>query len=288
MVRPAQRRAAVVWAREAYRLSERRACRAVGAPRSTVRYRSVRPHQEALRRRLRELASVRVRAGYRQLHVFLRREGWKVNAKRVYRLYTEEGLTLKRRRPKRHRSAVRRKARPMPAGPNEQWAMDFMHDTLADGRSLRVFTAIDLCTRECVVLQAAKGFTGENVAAILSQAGAVRGKLPSRIRVDNGTEFTSRALDHWAYWRGIALDFSRPGKPVDNCFIESFNGTVRRECLSQHWFTGLEDAQRTLDAWREDYNNTRPHRSLANQSPAKHRGGGYCLPDRNRLGNSLP
>ena len=105
--------------------------------------------------------------------------------------------------------------------------------------------------------------------------------------MDNGTEFTSRALDHWVYWNGVALDFSRPGKPVDNAFIESFNATVRRECLSQHWFTGLEDAQRTLDAWREDYNNTRPHRSLANQSPAKYRGGGHYVPDRNRLGNSL-
>ena len=287
MVRPAQRRAAVTWARDAYRLSERRACKAMGAPRSTVRYRSVRPHQEALRKRLKELASVRVRAGYKQLHVFLRREGWPVNHKRIYRLYTEEGLTLKRRRPKRHRSAVVRQARPMPAEPNQQWAMDFMHDTLAGGQTIRLLTAIDLCTRECVVLQVAKGFTGTDVASLLNRSGEDRGKLPERIRVDNGTEFTSRALDHWAYWNGVALDFSRPGKPVDNCFIESFNGTVRRECLSQHWFTGLEDAQRTLDAWREDYNNTRPHRSLANQSPAKYRGGGYCLPDRNRLGNSL-
>jgi putative transposase len=287
MVRPVQRRAVVAWAREAYRLSERRACRAVGIDRSFVRYRSIRPPQEALRKRLKELASVRVRAGYKQLHVFLRREGWPVNHKRVYRLYTEEGLTLKRRRPKRHRSASVRKARPLPSAPNQQWAMDFMHDTLADGGTVRVFTAIDLGTRECVALRAAKGFTGANVAAILSEAGAARGKLPSRIRVDNGTEFTSRVLDHWAYWNQVALDFSRPGKPVDNCFIESFNGTVRRECLSQHWFTGLEDAQRTLDAWREDYNNTRPHRSLANQSPAKYRGGGYCLPDRARLGNSL-
>lgn len=287
MVRPAQRRALVVWAREAYRLSERRACRAVGVDRSLVRYRSVRPHQEALRKRLRELASVRVRSGYKQLHVYLRREGWAVNHKRVYRLYTEEGLTLKRRRPKRHRTASARKARPMPTTPNQQWAMDFMHDTLASGKSIRLLTAIDLCTRECVILRAEKGFSGTDVGSLLSQAGRDRGQLPRRIRVDNGTEFTSRALDHWAYWNGVALDFSRPGKPVDNAFVESFNGTVRRECLSQHWFMGLEDAQTTLDAWREDYNNHRPHRSLANQSPAKYRGGGYCLPDRHRLGKSL-
>lgn len=287
MVRPAQRRAAVVWAQDAYRLSERRACRAMGASRSMVRYRSVRPHQEALRKRLKELARVRVRAGYKQLHVFLRREGWPVNHKRVYRLYTEEGLTVKRRRPKRHRSAVIRKERSMPTEPNQQWAMDFMHDTLEGGQMIRLLTAIDLHTRECVVLKVAKGFRGENVGDLLSQAGDRRGKLPERIRVDNGTEFTSKALDHWAYWNKVRLDFSRPGKPVDNCFVEAFNGTVRRECLSQHWFTGLEDAQRTLDAWRDDYNNTRPHRSLANQSPAKYRGGGYCLPDQDRLGNSL-
>src|SRR5512134_19703 len=189
MVRPAQRREAVTWAQDAYRMSERRACRALGACRNTVRYRSVRPYQEALRRRLKELASVRVRAGYKQLHVFLRREGWPVNHKRVYRLYTEEALTLKRRRPKRHRSASVRQVRPMPAEPNEQWAMDFMHDTLASGQTIRVLTAIDLRTRECVVLRVAKGFTGAEVAEVLNEAGRARGKLPARIRVDNGTEF---------------------------------------------------------------------------------------------------
>jgi putative transposase len=175
----------------------------------------------------------------------------------------------------------------MPTEPNEQWAMDFMHDTLARGQSIRILTAIDLFSRECVVLHAAKGFSGADVGEILTRAGAERGRLPRRIRVDNGTEFTSRALDHWAYWNGVTLDFSRPGKPVDNAFIEAFNGTVRRECLSQHWFMGLEDAQQTLDAWREDYNFTRPHRSLEDQAPARYRGGGYCVPDRNRLGNSL-
>ena len=287
MVRPAQRRALAVWTREAYRLSERRSCRAVGVSRSLVRYRSVRPHQEALRKRLKELASVRVRAGYQQLHGLLRREGWEVNHKRVYRLYTEEGLTLKRRRPKRHRSASARKARPVPSEPNQQWAMDFMHDTLAGGRTLRLLTVIDLCTRECVALVAGRGFAGSDVAATLTSAGQQRGRLPDRIRVDNGTEFTSRALDHWAYWNQVELDFSRPGKPVDNAFVEAFNGTVRRECLSQHWFTSLEDAQRTLDAWREDYNNVRPHGSLANESPAGYRKGGHFVPDRDRIENSL-
>ncbi len=237
---------------------------------------------------MKELAAVRVRAGYRQLHVFLQREGWDVKQRRLYRLYTEEGLTLKRKRPKRHRSAAVRLARPMPAAPNEQWAMDFMHDTLAAKEAIRVLTVIDLYTRECVALFASKSFTGSDVARLLSEAGSKRGRLPDRIRVDNGTEFTSKALDHWAYWNQVQLDFSRPGKPGDNAFIESFNATVRRECLSQHWFVSLEDAQRTLEAFREDYNNTRPRRSLANQPPAAFRAGGCFVPDRNRLENLHP
>jgi putative transposase len=287
MVRPAQRREAVRWAQGAYRVSERRACRAFGACRSSVRYRSVRPHQEALRKRLKELAGVRVRAGYKQLYVFLRREGWPVNHNRIYRLYTEEGLTLKRKRPRRHRSAVVRKDRAAPTGSDEQWAMDFMHDTLAGGETIRLLTAIDLFSRECVLLEAAKGFSGGQVGKLLSQAAKDRGRLPGRIRVDNGAEFTSKALDHWAYWNQVRLDFSRPGKPVNNCFIEAFNGTVRRECLSQNRFMSLEDAQQTLDTWKDDYNNTRPHSSLAHQAPARYRGGGHCVPDRSRIENSL-
>lgn len=288
MVRPAQRRAIVGWAQSAYQLPERRACRAVGVWRSVFRYRSVRPRHEALRQRMRELAATRVRAGYRQLHIYLRREGWSVNQKRVYRLYTEEGLTLKRKRPKRHRSSAVRLLRPTPSRPNEQWAMDFMHDTLAAKEPIRVLTAIDLCTRECVALVAAKSFSGSDVARLLSEAGSTRGALPARIRVDNGTEFTSKALDHWAYWNQVQLDFSRPGKPGDNAFIESFNATVRRECLSQHWFVSLEDAQRTLDGFRDDYNNTRPHRSLANQAPAVFGAGGCFVPGPNRLENLHP
>jgi putative transposase len=282
MVRPDARRAVVRWAEHAYRVSERRACRTIGVSRSVVRYRSVRPHQAMLRERVKELAAVRVRSGYRQIHVWLRREGWPVNHKRVYRLYTEEGLTLKRRRPKRHRSAAARQQPAAPVTANEMWATDFIHDTLADGRTIRVLTAIDVFTRECVALEASPTFRGSDVARILGSAGATRG-LPQRIRVDHGTEFTSKALDHWAYWNRVELDFIRPGKPTDNPFIEAFNATLRRECLSQHWFVGLEDAQTTLDRWKEDYNNTRPHSSLDNQSPAHFGGGGDFIPDRNRL-----
>lgn len=275
----------VGWVMTAYQLPERRACRAVGVARSSARYRSVRPSQEPLRRRLHELASVRVRSGYRLLHSLLRREGWGVNEKRIYRLYTEEGLTLKRRRPRRHRSASARVARTEPRGSNDQWAMDFMHDTLSDGRSIRVLTAIDIYSRECVALVAGKKFSGAEVAKILDAASRERRAKPKRIRVDNGTEFTSKALDRWAYWNRVELDFSRPGKPADNAFIEAFNASLRRECLSQHWFLSLEEAQRILEAWRMDYNNVRPHSALANRAPSWHGQGGYFVPDRNRLQN---
>ena len=279
MVRPAQRRELVCWAETAFALSERRACRAVGAARSSQRYLSTKAPQAPLRSRIRELAASRVRAGYRQIHVLLRREGWGVNHKRTYRLYSEEGLTLKPRRPRRHRSASTRLAREAPTAPNEQWAMDFMHDTLSDGRSIRVLTAIDLYSRECLALVASKKFSGGSVAEFLTTVASQRGKFPQKIRVDNGTEFTSRSLDHWAYWNRVTLDFSRPGKPSDNAFIESFNASVRRECLSQHWFIDLRDAQRTLNEWKQDYNNVRPHSALNNTPPALYRTGGDFISD---------
>ena len=282
MVRPAARRALVHWAREAYQLSERRACRSVGVYRALVRYRSRRPSQAPLRGRLRELAAVRLRAGYKQLYVLLRREGWRVNHKRIYRLYTEEGLALRRRRPRRHRSAVVRIRPQPPTRPNEHWAMDFMQDALADGRTVRILTVLDVYTRECVAAIPASTFRGDDVVRVLCQLTSAR-SLPQRIRVDNGTEFTSKSLDRWAYWNGVELDFSRPAKPVDNTFIEAFNGTLRRECLSLHWFLGLEDLQRTLEAWRDDYNNRRPHSSLADVPPVEFRTGACCAPDRGEL-----
>jgi putative transposase len=208
MVRPAARRALVHWAREAYQVSERRACRAVGVERSMVRYRSRRPSQQPLRTRVRELASVRLRAGYQQRHVLLRREGWRVTTSGSIGCTPEEGLALRRCRPRRHRSAVARVRLAAPTQPNQQWAMDVMHDTLADGHAVRILTVLDVYTRECVALVAAATFTGGGVARALTEASAERG-LPQRITVDNGTEFTSRMLDHWAYWQPVALEFSR-------------------------------------------------------------------------------
>ena len=219
------------------------------------------------------MAAAKTHAGYRQLHVYLRREGWKINHKRLYRIYIEDGLGLRWKRPKRRRSAARRVEQPRPTSPNETWAMDFMHDTMADDKRLRVLTVVDTYTRECVALEVAQSFGGSDVAKILNSAGRTRGGLPKSIRVDNGTEFTSKALDAWAYWNHVELVFSRPGKPVDNAFAESFNATVRRECLSQHWFLSIAEAQRILDEWKDDYNKHRPYRSLAGQPPAQFRAG---------------
>jgi putative transposase len=235
-------------------------------------YRSHRAPQDALRRRLRELAAVRSSYGYRRLHVLLRREGWPINAKRVYRLYVEEGLGLRRKKPKRRRAAVARVARRKAARPNQRWAMDFMHDEFQDGRRMRVLTVIDVFTRECLALEARRTFRGTDVAAILSDLVERHGK-PGTIQCDQGTEFTSMAMDHWAYWNKVGLDFSRPGAPGDNARNEAFNGTVRRECLSQHYFLNITEASVVLDSWRNEYNNERPHGSLGHLSPAGFRTG---------------
>lgn len=258
----------MTWGQESYRVSQRRACGTFGVARSSVCYKSIRPTQEPLRVRIREIASVRVSYGFRRVHVLLRREGWKVNLKRVHRLYRDEGLSLRSKKPKRRRSASPRIERPAGRVPNERWSMDFMSDALADGRKLRVLTVLDTCTRECVALEVAANFGGQKVADVLTRVGVRRG-LPTTITVDNGTEFTSRALDHWAYRNKLKLDYTRPGKPTDNGFIESFNARFRSECLSQHYFSSVEDARGVLDAWRDDYNHQRPHSALGQRTPAE-------------------
>jgi putative transposase len=166
--------------------------------------------------------------------------------------------------------------------------MDFMHDVLGTGQKIRVFTLVDVHTRECLTLRAQTNFRGEDVARILSDTGQERGVLPEVIQVDHGTEFTSNALDHWAYWNRVQLDFSRPAKPVDNCIVEAFNGSLRRECLSVHWFASLHEAQALLNDWRTDYNNVRPHSSLGHDTPATYAAtasGGHYVPNRSRLKN---
>jgi putative transposase len=235
--------------------------------RRTKRYVSVKDPQEPLRMKLRDLAGSRVRYGYRRLSILLRREGWKVNHKRVYRLYCQENLSVRNKRPRRHVTAKLREDRIAAGQSNDCWSMDFMSDQLFDGRNLRVLTIVDNFTRESLAVEVGAGFTGHAVAEVLAQIAAVRQKLPKSIRVDNGPEFTSKALDQWAYLNQVKLDFSRPGKPTDNAFIESFNGRLRTECLDQHWFMSMEDARQKLEAWRIEYNEVRPHSSLGNLMP---------------------
>ncbi len=166
--------------------------------------------------------------------------------------------------------------------PDERWCMDFMSDTLAGGRRIRVFTIVDTCTRECVAIEVGTSFRGADVAAVLTRLGVERG-LPSAITCDHGSEFTSRVMDHWAYQNHVKLDFTRPGKPSDNAHIEAFNTRLRQECLSQHLFLGLTDAKKTIETWRRDYNNHRPHSALGNKTPVEYRTGEYYEPDRSRL-----
>jgi putative transposase len=225
----------------------------------------VRPPDRELRARLRELAEERRRWGYRMLHVLLEREGQEVNHKRVYRLYREERLQVRRRR--RRKRAIRpRRALETPSTASERWSMDFIHDELATGRRLRCLTVVDDCTREAVAIEVAHSIPGEQVAEVLDRAGLRRG-LPGTIVCDNGPDFTSRCRDQWAHDRGIALSFIRPGKPVENAFVESFNGTFREECLNEHWFLGLREAKREIEAWKVDSNRVRPNSSLGNLTP---------------------
>jgi putative transposase len=255
------------WAQEAYQISERHAARIVKLAIGTLRYESRKVFDEVLRHRLRELAGTHVRYGYRRLTVLLRREGWRVNAKRIYRLYREEGLIV---RTKQRRKMARR--RPVSSGiavrANQCWSMDFVSDKLADGRSFRILTVVDQFTRECVALVADRSMTGMKVAEVLETAKAERGGLPESITVDNGSEFTGRALEAWAMASEVQLCFIRPGRPVENGFIESFNGRLRDECLNVEWFASLEDARAKLSKFREHYNRERPHSALADRTPA--------------------
>jgi putative transposase len=222
---------------------------------------------EWLMTRLPELAAVKPRYGYRRLHLMVRREGRRVNHKRVYRIYTKLSLAVRRKRRKRAAQASRR-PRVVPTQANEQWSMDFMSDVLASGRRFRMLNIVDDATRECLAIEVDTSLSGIRVGRVLSEISHIR-PLPERIVVDNGPEFTSKALDQWAYEHGVELVFIRPGKPIENCLVESFNGKFRDECLNLHWFSSLDDARRTIDEWRFDYNYYRPHSSLGGKPPTE-------------------
>jgi putative transposase len=266
-VKPRARRELAEWAEQVYALSQRHAARLIPVPRMTLRYEHHRERHEALRVRLRELAGSRVRYGYRRLTVLLQREGWEVNAKRIYRLYVEEGLIVRTRK-RKERAQRQRLPQGQAVRRNEKWSMDFVAQRLPDGRWIRVLTVIDQYTRECLTLHADTALSGEKVATALDNIVVLRG-APKSITVDNGTEFASKAMDLWAYSNGVHLDFIRPGRPVENGYIESFNGKLRDECLNLEIFFTLTDARRKLALWLHDYNNRRPHSALADRTPAE-------------------
>lgn len=253
----------------AWCIAERRACGLVGISRSSARCRGSGRENGSRTDRLRELAAERRRFGYRRLHVLLCREGWVVNHKRVYRIYRAEGLCVRRRGRKR----VARERCPMPTltGPNQRWALDFVADTLKRQRRIRMLTVVDAFTRESLAIEVDTSLSGVRVARALDQIIERRGTTPNEIVLDNGPELTSKALDQWAYERGVRLCFIEPGKPVQNCYIESFNGRLRDECLNEHWFLSLPHARRIIEEWRIDYNQERPHSSLGNLSPEEFR-----------------
>jgi putative transposase len=241
-------------------MSQRRACLVMGWSRMTVRYRSRRGADLLLRERLRRLAHERRRFGYRRLHVLLRREGFRVNHKRLFRLYREEKLGVRKRKGRKRALGVRA---PIPAaqGINDRWSLDFVHDQLTDGRRFRILTVVDDATRECLALVADTSISGARVARELNRIVAMRGK-PRTLVSDNGTELTSNAILAWAQDTSVAWHYIEPGKPTQNAFIESFNGRLRDEFLNETLFRSLPQARTALESWRADYNNQRPHSRL--------------------------
>lgn len=259
MVKPAGKKQAARHLISVHQISERRACKLVGLSRTAYRHVGAGDRDDQLRHRLRELATKHSALGYLMLHGLLRQEGLVVNRKRTWRLYTEEGLQVRTKR----RKKLKRVRLPLsvPTTINERWSMDFVSDQLADGRRFRVLNIVDDYSRELVGQLAAISISGHRVARFLDELAETRG-LPRQIVCDNGPEFTSKAMFFWSRESGARLNFIQPGKPIQNAFVESLNGKFRNECLNQHWFRSLADAEQRISAWREHYNHVRPHSSL--------------------------
>jgi putative transposase len=256
------------WIRERFQVATVRACRLARFSRAGFYRKSQAKDQSALRLRIREIAHARPRFGYQRIHVMLRREGWPVNKKRVRRLYRMDGLQLRTRIRRRKHMCLHRGPVPVPSAPHERWSMDFVHDQLFDGRPIRILTVVDQLSRESPLMEVGFAMSGQRVADALD-ARPGTGALPVSITVDHGTEFTSKALEDWAWRRGVKLDFIRPGKPTENGHIESFNSRLRDECLNVMQFMSLEDARAKIEAWRVDYNQHRPHSSLGHLTPSE-------------------
>ncbi len=264
---PRSRRLAVTWAIKDKSYSQRRACALVGLQPKTYRYASRRPDDAPIRQRLRELALERRRFGYRRLHILLRREGVVLNHKKLYRLYREERLMV-RKRGGRKRALGTRAPMALPQGPNQRWSLDFVSDALACSRKFRVLAVVDDFSRECLALVVDNSLSGVRVARELDRIVERRGS-PCMIVSDNGTELTSRAILGWQQDHRVEWHYIAPGKPTQNGFIESFNGRLRDECLNEHLFTSLTEARRIIEAWRIDYNTRRPHSSLDGLTPTE-------------------
>ena len=245
-----------------------RACRLARFSRAGFYRKSRARDQSALRLRIREIAHARPRFGYQRIHVMLRREGWPVNKKRVRRLYRLDGLQLRTRIRRRKHMCLHRGPVPVPSSPHERWSMDFVHDQLFNGRPIRILTVVDQLSRESPLIEVRFSMSGQKVADALDARTADM-PAPVSITVDHGSEFTSKALEDWAWRRGVKLDFIRPGKPMENGHIESFNGRLRDECLNVMQFMSLEDARAKIEAWRVDYNQRRPHSSLGHLTPSE-------------------
>ena len=253
---------------ENYRVSVRRACSLIMISTSVWYYRPNKQRDESLlRKRMRDIAEVRVRYGFWRIFTLLRREGFIDNHKRIHRFYCDEGLNLRSKRPRRSRSSAHRLDRIALLGINQSWSMDFVSDQLFDGRKFRALTVVDNFSHKCLAIEARQSLKGVDVVTVMNMIKEQRKALPVRIQVDNGSEFISKDLDKWAYDHGIVLDYNRPGKPTDNPYIESFNGKLRDECLNIHWFLSLEDARAKIEHWREEYNSYRPHSSIDDLTP---------------------
>ena len=264
-MKPAVRKAAVQHLQQQHCFSQRRACILVSCNRKTARHVSLRNDDTTLREAMRSLAEHKPAWGYRMLHGVLRLDGWVLNHKKVYRLYREEQLGLKRKGKRRLKCEKRGVSRPVTA-PRERWSMDFIHDRLSDGRSFRTLNLTDAFTRQCLAQEVDTSLTAKRVVRVLESVQQQHG-TPQVIRVDNGSEFRSKALDLWAYENNVKLDFIEPGKPTQNGQIESFNGCFRAECLDQEWFTNLQEAREMIEEWRLSYNGQRPHSSLGYLPP---------------------
>ena len=268
MVTPADERKAVAHLVEHHEMSERRACKAIGCCRMTIRYESSRPDDGALRERMKAIAHERRRFGYRRLHVMLGREGFVVNHKRLFRLYCEEKLKVRRRGGRKRAMGTRRPIE-VPLAPNQRWSLDFVSDQLTDGRRFRILTVIDNCTRECLALVADTSLSGRRVARELDEIVRQRGR-PETIVSDNGTEYTSNAILEWANDTAVGWHYIAPGKPQQNGFNESFNGRLRDELLNETLFRSLHHAKAVLERWRRDYNERRPHSKLGWRTPREY------------------